>query len=57
MIKVIACTNYIEASRGAGAQSVIKSTHVRFPLEEIKYLFRFIFSFLRYGAEVKRGVE
>ena len=30
---------------------------VRFQLEEMKYLFKFIFSFLRSGGEVKRGVE
>ena len=30
---------------------------VRSPLEEIKYTFKFIFSFLRSGVEAKRGVE
>ena len=30
---------------------------VRFPLEDMKYLFTFIFSFLRSGVEAKRGVE
>ena len=30
---------------------------VRSPLEEMKYLFKFIFPFLRSGVEVKRGVE
>ena len=44
-----------EASLGAGAQSVTtKSTvWVRSPLEEMKYLFTFIFSFLRSGVEAK----
>ena len=30
---------------------------VRSPLEEIKYLLKFIFPFLRSGVEAKRGVE
>ena len=30
---------------------------VRSPLEEMKYLFKFVFPFLRPGAEGKRGVE
>ena len=30
---------------------------VRSPLEEMKYLLKFIFPFLRSGVEVKRGVE
>ena len=30
---------------------------VRPPLEEMKYLLKFIFPFLRSGAEVKRGDE
>ena len=30
---------------------------VRFPLEEIKYLFTFIFPFLRSGVVAKSGVE
>ena len=30
---------------------------VRSPLEEIKYLFTYIFSFLRSGVKAKRGVE
>ena len=29
---------------------------VRFPLEEIKYLFKFIFPFLRSGGKAKREV-
>ena len=44
----------LEASRGAGAQSVtVKSTGsgVRSPLEEVKYLFKFIFPFLRSSVE------
>ena len=42
---------FIEANLGAGAQSVTaKSTGCGFypPLEEMKYLFTFIFSFLRF---------
>ena len=49
-----------EASRGAEAQSVtVKPTGlgVRSPLEEMKYLLKFIFTFLRSGVEVKHGVE
>ena len=30
---------------------------IRFPLEELKYLLKFIFPFLRSGLEAKRGVE
>ena len=30
---------------------------VKSPLEEMNYLFKFIFPFLRSGVEVKRGVE
>ena len=30
---------------------------VRSPLEEVKYLFKIIFSFIRSGVEVKCGVE
>ena len=30
---------------------------VRFPFEEIKFVFKFIFTFLRYGVEAKRGIE
>ena len=30
---------------------------VRSPLEEMKYLLKFIFPFLRFGVEAKRGVE
>ena len=49
----------IEASGGAGAQSVtIKPTGCGFdPLEEMKYLLKFIFSFLRSDVERNRGVE
>ena len=48
------------ASRGAGAQSVTVKTDwlwVRDLLEEMKYLFKFIFPFLRSGVEAKCGVE
>ena len=42
-----------ESSRGAAARGVtVKPT-----LEEMKYLLKFIFPFLRSGVEVKRGVE
>ena len=48
-----------EASRGAAAQSVtVKPTGCGFdPLEEMKYLLKFIFPFLRSGVVAKRGVE
>ena len=51
---------YIEASCGVVARSVTKKTEwlwVRSPLEEMKYLLKFIFPFLRSGVEAKRGVE
>ena len=51
---------FFSASRGAGAQSVTVKTDwswVRSPLEEMKYLLKFIFPFLRSGAEAKCGVE
>ena len=49
----------VEASRGAEAQSVTKRDWlwVRSPLDEMKYLFRFIVPFFCSGAEAKRGVE
>ena len=49
-----------ESSRGEGAQVVtVKSTSCGFEwgLEEMKYLFKFIFPFLRSGVEDKRVVE
>ena len=48
-----------EISRGAAAQSgTVKPTGwVRSPLEEIKYLFKFIYPFLRSGVEIIRIVE
>ena len=49
-----------EASRSAAAQSVtVKPTGwwVRSPLEEMKYLPKFIFPFFRSGVEAKCGVE
>ena len=54
--------NYFEVSRGAGAQSVTVRFYsrwmwVRSSLEEMKYLFKFIFPFLRSGVGTKRGVE
>ena len=51
---------YIEASRGAGAQSVtVKSTGCEFDAhsKRKKYLLTFIFSFLRFSVEAKCGVE
>ena len=47
----------IEASRGAGAQVCdckLDWLWVRSPLEEIKYLFKFIFSLILSGVEAKR---
>ena len=35
----------------------VNATGCGFPLEEMKYLFKFIFSYLRSGVEAKRGVE
>ena len=47
------------ASRGAGAKSDCKTDWlwVRTPLEEMRYLFKFIFPFLCSVDEAKRGVE
>ena len=49
----------LEASRGAVAQSVTvnRLLLLRSPLEEMKYLLKFIFPFLRSGVEDTRGVE
>ena len=50
----------IESSRGAAARSVTaKSTGCGFDShsKEMKYLLKFIFSFLHSGVEAKRGVE
>ena len=50
----------IEASRGAEAQSVtVKPTGCGFDpyVEEMKYLLKFIFPFLRSGVKNKRSVE
>ena len=49
----------MEASRGAAARGVTAKPDwlwVRSPLEEMKYLLKFILPFLRSGVEVKRGV-
>ena len=49
-----------EAGRGAAARGVTaKPTGCGFDPhpEEMKYLLKFIFPFLRSGVEVKRGVE
>ena len=50
---------YDEVRRGAGAQSDCKIDWlwVRTPLEEMKYLIKFIFPFLRSAVEETRGVE
>ena len=50
---------FFEASLGAGAQSVTVKPWlwVRSPLEEMKYLLKFIFPFLCSGGGDKRGVE
>ena len=49
---------YFYQPRCAGVQSVtVKSTGCGFPLEEMKYLFKFIFPFLGSGVEAKRGIE
>ena len=50
----------LEASRGAAARGVTVKTDwlwVQSPLEEMKYLLKFIFPVIRSGVEVKRGVE
>ena len=49
----------IEAGLGAAARGDCKTYWfwVRFPLEEMKYLLKFIFPFLRSGVETKRSVE
>ena len=48
-----------ETSRGAVAQSVTVKVWVwvRSPLEEMKYVLKYIFPFLCSGVEAKRGVE
>ena len=43
--------------RGTKCDCKIDWLWVRSPLAEVKYLFTFIFSFLRSGVEAKRGVE
>ena len=52
--------SYCEAGRGAEGTKCdckIDWLWVRSPLGEVKYLFTFIFSFLRSGVEAKRGFE
>ena len=51
--------SFKEANLGAAARGVTVKTQlwVRSPLEEMKYLLKFIFPFLRSGVEVKRRVE
>ena len=50
--------SFVETSRG-GTKSDCKIDWlwVRSPLEEMKYLLKFIFTFLRSGVEAKRGIE
>ena len=43
--------------RGTKCDCNIDWLWVRSPLEEVKYLFTFIFPFFRSGVEAKRGVE
>ena len=43
--------------RGTKYDCKIDWLWIRSPLEEVKYLITFIFSFLRSGVEAKRGVE
>ena len=51
---------WIRGGRGAGAQGAIvyaAGFWVRSQIEEMKYLFKFIFPFLRPPVEAKHGVE
>ena len=54
-------THFDETSRDAGAQVCTDCKcdwfWVRSPLEEMKYLLKFIFSFFRSGVEAKAGTE
>ena len=43
--------------RGTKCDCKIDQLWVRYPLEDMKYLFQFILSFLRSSVEAKRGVE
>ena len=43
--------------RGTKCDCKIDWLWVRSPFDEIKYLFTFIYSFLRSGVETKRGIE
>ena len=43
--------------RGAKCDCKTDRLWVRYPLEEVKYLFKFISPLLRSGVEAKRGVE
>ena len=55
----ISCDNQTGRSWRSGTRCDCKTDWlwVRSPLEEMKYLLKFIFPFLRSGVEVKRGVE
>ena len=43
--------------RGTECDCKIDCLWVQSPLEEMKYLLKFIFPFLRSGVEAKRGIE
>ena len=43
--------------RGLEGDRKRDSLWIRSPLEEMKYLFKFKFSFIRFGIEAKRRVE
>ena len=47
----------LKASRGAKCECKPDWLWVRSPLEERKYLFKFIYSFLCSSVEAKRGIE
>ena len=43
--------------RGTKCDCIFDWLWVRSPLEDMRYLLTFIFSFLRAGVEAKRGIE
>ena len=47
------CENWAVVAQEHKGVTVTRGLWVRFPLEEIKYLFKFIFPFLRSGDEAK----
>ena len=44
-------------AQGHKGVTVTRRLWIRCPLKEIKYLFKFIFLFLRSGVETKSGIE